>query len=345
MPEVSVVIPFNIVGPFFQEAVQSVLASDFQDFELILVADKVPFSQLELIKQEFSDQRISNVNSEGEGLVAALNTGIRRARGKYVARMDSDDICAPMRLTEQARVLDANPKLSVVGSQVEFICEHGSVLGVSRYPTRVRGGPVLKPFGSKLAHPATMIRRSDLELIGGYRELFVAAEDLDLWNRLLRLGGAVNISRPLLKYRQHPAQFSNTRAGEMIVFTHIAASLDIAEVFRSKLMAQRIRAASTSDMVLQAISSNLVQELPLSGRLRTAVLRALIGSDVLANSLRTCLRAGAKFSTQQPRVLKALLLVIGSPVAAIALTAIQARFLWSRLFSKANTCAQCRAAL
>ncbi len=345
MPEVSVVIPYNVVGPFFRDAVRSVLASDFQDFEVILVADRVPPSQVELVRQGFSDQRISTVNSEGEGLVAALNTGIRRSRGKYVARMDSDDISAPMRLTEQFRVLHANPKLSVVGSQVEFICEHGSVLGLSRYPTRIWRGHIIKPFWSKLAHPATMIRKSSLELIGGYRELFEAAEDLDLWNRLLRIGGAVNIPRPLLKYRQHPNQFSNTRASQMRVFTHIAASLDIAEVFESKRMADRIRAARSSEMVLQAISSDRVQELPLSGRLRTAILRLLIGSELLANSLKACLHTDTKLSTRQPPVLKAFLLLVRSPVTTVALTAIQVRFLWGRLFSKSDTCLQCQAAL
>ncbi len=142
----------------------------------------------------------------------ALNLGLAAARGPLVARMDADDEALPDRLERQFLALEAQPGLAVLGCGVETIDAEGRTLGSyvpSCDPTVIREGLLQ---GNHMIHPTVLMRRDIVLAAGGYRPIFRAAEDYDLWLRLSDSHDLGNIPDRLLRYRLHTAQVSAQRA-------------------------------------------------------------------------------------------------------------------------------------
>jgi len=215
MPRVSVVLPFRNCESFLAEATASILAQDFSDFELLAIDDgSVDGSAAVMEAITKRDHRVRLLRAHGQGLPTALNLGIAEARGDYVARMDGDDVALPERFAHQVAALDGNSRLLVVGSAVEHIDRAGRVVDVAWYPSSASSiRAVLSHGHCCLCHPATMIRRSALLAVGGYRTSAPATEDFDLWLRLARIGDLINLDRRLLRYRLHAGSvaFHHTR--------------------------------------------------------------------------------------------------------------------------------------
>jgi glycosyltransferase involved in cell wall biosynthesis len=143
MPLVSVVIPIHKASDFAEEAIDSILKSDFKDFELLLVLNGAAAEAgIDPLRGDFvKDPRIKMLRSNESGLVPSLNFGVSQAKGSYIARMDFDDFCFPSRLSSQVKYLEDNPQVDVLGAQIELMCEHGaSMKRFSKYPRRIRGG-------------------------------------------------------------------------------------------------------------------------------------------------------------------------------------------------------------
>ncbi|WOT06334.1 glycosyltransferase family 2 protein [Shewanella youngdeokensis] len=132
--KVSVVMPIYNVEAFVEDAIKSVLAQTFTNFELILVNDCSPDSSLSLC-QAFSDPRIRIVNHEvNQGLAAARNTGIRHTKGRYVAFLDSDDIWHPEKLSQHVEHLDNAPEVGISFSRSLFMDYQGNTINVFQMP-------------------------------------------------------------------------------------------------------------------------------------------------------------------------------------------------------------------
>jgi GT2 family glycosyltransferase len=228
MPTISVVLPFRDAERFLAEAVHSILAQEFTDFELLAVDDGSRDRSVAILKSLAKcDERVRVLDAGGKGLPAALNLGIRSAAGRYVARMDGDDVALPQRFLEQVAALERHPNLVVVGSAVEQIDDRGRLLETAWYPVKpdtIRA--VLKSGRCCLCHPATMIRRDALLAAGGYRTSVPLTEDFDLWLRLARLGDLHNLDRPLLRYRLHPGSVAFHRTREQLTSLLRSAVLD-----------------------------------------------------------------------------------------------------------------------
>jgi glycosyltransferase involved in cell wall biosynthesis len=231
--QISVVMAFHRTDDFLDEAIASVLKNTERDIELILVSDRVPERSVIGLKARNFDDRLVFLESKSEGAGEARNLGFARASGKYIAIMDSDDLSFPSRLEVQAKYLDNHKDVVAVGSQVQYICPHGIGLGRSRYPARLRRGFLSKPFDSMVSNPTAMIRKEALLKIGGgYRGQFsTTVEDLDMWNRLLRIGDIVNLKEVLLKYRTHPQQNSKQNTSEILVLKRLCQLFEIYESF------------------------------------------------------------------------------------------------------------------
>jgi len=124
-PLISVVMPVYNTEKFVAEAIESILAQTFTDFEIIIIDDCSTDKSWQII-QDFSekDQRIVTIqNSENQGLARSLNKGLKIAKGQFIARMDADDISMPQRFEIQLDFLKNHPDVGVVGSTVKFI--HG----------------------------------------------------------------------------------------------------------------------------------------------------------------------------------------------------------------------------
>ena len=142
--------------------------------------------------------------AEDRGIARALNQASALARGRYLARMDADDVCLPGRLAVQARYLDQHPEIGVLGSQAIVVDTKGHAYGRQRVPVGADRVRAALETSSPLIHPTVMMRREALLRVGGYRKLFDAAEDYELWLRLASIVELDNLPNSLLLYRRHP---------------------------------------------------------------------------------------------------------------------------------------------
>lgn len=211
-PVISVVLPAYNAEPFVETAITSILKQTFGDFELIVIDDGSTDKTLEILQQlSEQDKRINVISRPNKGLVATLNEGIKLSNGKFVARMDADDISHPERFERQIEFLKSNRDYAVVGTGYEFINEYGTFI---KSRTVLTNAELIKAgllFGNQLCHPSVMI---NMELVGKdfqYRD-FQAAEDYEIWCRLAEIYKVTNIPDILLKYRVLNTSISRTQS-------------------------------------------------------------------------------------------------------------------------------------
>lgn len=190
---------------YLNEAVDSILAQTFEDFEFVVVNDGSTDGSLEVL-QEYArrDPRIRIISRPNTGLVGALNDGLAAARAKFIARMDADDVSLPDRLARQVDFMESHSDCVAAGSSYFVITSQGEVIGELAAETdAARISEMLIAGESALAHPTTIMRAESLRRVGGYRPEFAHAEDYDLWLRLDEIGQLGNLAETLFKHRWH----------------------------------------------------------------------------------------------------------------------------------------------
>lgn len=190
-------------------ALQSIIDQDFQNYEFVIVVNGSDDTLQQRIEEWAKDhERIRIISTPLPGLVFALNFGAHFAEGKYLVRMDSDDVSEIYRLSELYKYIQGNPMVDVIGSNYIMINGQGETIKRSKLPLMNKEIRAKLPFNCVLAHPTVAIRRELLLSMGGYMYGHVS-EDYDLWLRMLRRVPQVvfhNIEQPLFRYRQHPDQ-------------------------------------------------------------------------------------------------------------------------------------------
>ena len=245
-PAVSVILPFRDAQRFLPAAIASIQSQDLTNIEIIAVDDgSTDGSSAIVTGAAASDSRVRLISTGRRGLPGALNEGCRLARGRYLARMDADDIAIPSRLARQAAAMDANPALVVVGGAVDLIDEQDRTVGEIWFAASdAAARSVLAKGGAPFCHPAATIRRSAFDAAGGYRAECQLAEDLDLWLRLAGAGTLLNLDAKVLQYRLHPASASYDRIRIQIASRYRALLLNDA----SRTNDERQRALDLSDV-------------------------------------------------------------------------------------------------
>lgn len=210
MVDISVILPVYNTERYIKEAIQSIVDQTFQNWELILIDDASTDGTLE-IAQSFKDSRVKIVqNPSNMRVVKSLNLGIRLSSGKYVARMDADDISHPLRLEKQFKYLEEHKDVMLCGTWVQSI---GGENRVIRAPLRHEQIQASFLFHNVIVHPSVMFRREAFMREGMlYDETFTNAEDYDLWIRAIEKLGFANIGGVLLKYRVHDRNVSVLKA-------------------------------------------------------------------------------------------------------------------------------------
>lgn len=206
-PLVSILMPVYKTAFYLREAVDSMLAQTFTDFELIVLNDCSP-DNAEAILDTYDDPRIVRYKGEKNvGLSNVLNVGLEMARGKYVARMDSDDISLPERLQIQVDFLESHPDIDLVSVGMKLFGAKEETWVRERNPEKVKINAL---FHSPVLHASSMWRRDSFEKHGlRFRQEMVPSEDYDLWTRALVRGlKLVNLPEVLYEYRIHDAQAS-----------------------------------------------------------------------------------------------------------------------------------------
>ncbi len=218
-PRVSVLMPCRNAADTLDGAVASLTAQTFDDFEIVAVDDGSDDRTPAMLAAWSSrDRRVRTVATPADGIVPALDTAARHARGAYLARMDADDLAAPHRLERQVAFLDEHPELAACGSQVRYFPDSIVRDGARRYETWING--VLEPdeierdlfVECPIPHPTLVVRRGVFEEVGGYRDAGWP-EDYDLILRLWEAGHRVGkVPEVLLDWREHPNRLSRSDA-------------------------------------------------------------------------------------------------------------------------------------
>ncbi len=200
--------------PFLAQALESILAQDLPDLEFIVVDDGSSDGSGRIIQHYAGrDRRVIPLRNPGRrGLPASLNRALARARGRFLARQDADDISLAGRLRAQRDFLLDHPEVVLLGTAVIPVDRAGRVLG----PVRAQPAGDLAIrwkmlLSNAFFHPTVMLRRRALERAGGgYDPSLSYAQDYELWSRLLRVGRGANLARPLVRLRLHAGQGSRT---------------------------------------------------------------------------------------------------------------------------------------
>jgi glycosyltransferase involved in cell wall biosynthesis len=215
-PLVSVLMPVRDEAPYLEEALESLSVQTLEDFEAIVVDDGSADGSPAIAEAHAArDDRFRVVRQAGEGLVVALERGRAEARGRFLARMDGDDVALPERLQAQVAALEADG-LVACGGRVAYFPEEGVRDGARRYECWING--LVTPEAAArdvfvecpIPHPTLLVRRDAMEAVGGYRECGWP-EDYDLVLRLWERGGRFrNVETLVLRWREHPGRASRS---------------------------------------------------------------------------------------------------------------------------------------
>lgn len=204
-PQISVIMPAYNAEKYVAEAINSILSQTFTDFEFIIINDASTDSTKNII-ESFQDPRIKLINNEQNKCVAkSLNIGISAAKGKYIARMDADDISLPQRFQTQFNFMEQNPDIDICGSWIETFGENKCVIKVPENNNDIKDELF---FSCSMLHPTVIFKR-DLNL--QYFSDFPRAEDYDLWCRKINELKFANIPKVLLHYRIHNCQVGQAK--------------------------------------------------------------------------------------------------------------------------------------
>lgn len=224
VPVVSVVMAtFNEPADIIKKSIESILNQTFSEFELIIIDDSTNLETKQVIDSFLTDGRVRVIRGEERiGFAKGLNIGFSQAKGRFIARMDGDDISMENRLELQVNYLKKHPNISVVGGSMYIIDENEQIISHRKYPTSGFIFKIHSTYRNPLAHPTVMLRQECVEKGFLYDESFTMAEDLELWLRLQKNGfNLANMKNFLLKYRIL-GDLSSKRTNDNWSFNHKA---------------------------------------------------------------------------------------------------------------------------
>ena len=203
-PTVSVVIPTYNYGQFVTEAVESVLAQSYTDFEIVVVDDGSTDDTRERLAPYMD--RIKYIYQENRGLSAARNMGIRTARGGLVAFLDADDVWLSERLSVQVPILLGSEDVGIIASTSYDFDEPLPERPTSTVVTEVSAEELV--IKARFGPGGVLARRECFETCGFFDEDLRSAEDRDMWIRIARKFRVLRVAEPLWRYRVHGASMS-----------------------------------------------------------------------------------------------------------------------------------------
>ena len=207
---VDVIIPARGSTPWLELSLTSIALQSFQASDIILIDDGLAHvNSTKELGQKLFGHRFRLLKNEGQGISAALNTGIQQSGAHWIARMDADDIAHPNRSQDATGFLCRInlPGLSVVGPRSGLSTRKEWSWGILIYRPPGRKFASASPERTCFVHSSLLMKREDL-LATPYRPSMDGAEDVDLILRLAERGKITNLDTRLLDYRLHPTQES-----------------------------------------------------------------------------------------------------------------------------------------
>ena len=214
MPEITIVLPVYNGERFLREAINSVLAQTFRDFELWVCNDGSTDGTV-AIADSYDDPRVRRIdNPRNMGLVATLNRAFGMVQSPFIARMDDDDLWEPDKLERQMALLAARPDVGICGTSIH---KFGDIDTIMLFPEESDALKVGLLFYCMMSHPSVVYRRSMLLETGlAYRQDYFPAEDYKMWVDALQHTHIYNLQQPLVHYRQHATQICREKKEEQV---------------------------------------------------------------------------------------------------------------------------------
>jgi glycosyltransferase involved in cell wall biosynthesis len=201
---VTVLMPAYNAENYITEAIRSVLTQSFTDFELLIINNSSTDNTVDKILQ-FDDPRIRLIEEPERGVGFALNTGLREAKGEFIARFDADDVCYPDRLRIQYDFMKNNPDYILTGSEADYMDMNGEYVFTLKYKaytdTEIRN---LDSSVCPFSHVTVMYKKNEVNRIGGYDTHAHTFEDHLLWLKIIHLGKVCNLPQSWVKVRFNP---------------------------------------------------------------------------------------------------------------------------------------------
>lgn len=200
-PFVSVVMSVYNGGEFLKDAIDSILGQSYKNFEFIIINDGSTDNSAEILRL-YNDERIRILNNEkNEGLIYSLNRGLLESIGKYVVRMDADDVSLPNRIEKQVDFMERELDIGICGSYIELFGDKIK-RRVQKFPSNANVNEAFLLFSTCLAHPSVIIRKSIIDKYDLYYDTkYLHVEDYALWSHAVKFTKISNIQEVLLKYR------------------------------------------------------------------------------------------------------------------------------------------------
>lgn len=225
------------------EAVASIRAQSFTDWELIIVNDGSTDGSWDILQRLAAEEpRIVLITQQNHGLTASLNRALSVARGEFIARQDADDRSSSERFFRQIAAMDDNDAVVLVGTGYQNIDEDGTPLSLSRVPATDHALRSALQRRNPIPHGSLFIRKSAIDKVGGYRVAFSAAQDYDLILRLAEVGKLAAIPEPLYILRLRRSSIGTSSENRQAYFAE-----------RARACADARQSGSTDDNILVGI--------------------------------------------------------------------------------------------
>lgn len=219
-PLISVIMPIYNEEEYIADCIKSIQSQTLKSFEFIIIDDCSTDRTVEIIeelKAKTGDERIVLVKGEiNKGLTKNLNIALGMAKGKYIARMDGDDIAVPERFEKQVKYLEEHPEIILISCNTNTFGDQSLVSDYAAPPEVLKCRMLIRPV---MGHPGFMFRRELFEKYGiYYDEHFISAQDYDIAARVVKehkIGVAPEV---LVRYRSHKGQVSQAGVGKQFKF-------------------------------------------------------------------------------------------------------------------------------
>ncbi len=248
---------------WIDKSIKSVLDQSFKNWEFIIVNDGSSDKTKEILeKYSKADERIKIFNKENTGLTKSLNFGLERCNGKYIARLDADDLCLPNRLSTQYDFMQQNPEVVLCGSYHYEKNGDTNNLKLCKYP---KSNNELKNnllnVREFFSHSSSMFLKDTVKDFDGYSERFKKTQDFDLWLKLSSVGKMSCIDQPLVEILKHDNSISKSNKGfDQYSYGVVAASLYL--IYEEKnIWLDKIMDEKTWDNMMQE-ANDIIQSEP-----------------------------------------------------------------------------------
>lgn len=273
MPKVSVVIPCFNLGKYIHEAIDSVLAQTFQDFEIIVVNDGSTDTETNLILNDLKGDEIKVITTANQGLSSARNNGIAQAAGDYILPLDADDKIAPTYLEKAVKILDQNQNAGIVYCQAEFFGEENFKWDLPEYKLSTM-------LIDNMIFCSAFFRKKDWRLADGYKtDMIYGWEDYDFWLSIIELGRDVfRIPEYLFHYRKRSDSMINAMTREQLYYSYKKMVKNHKNLYADNIehIFECIYSSRDTITILNAEISDLKAQLSDSSRLLRLLFKSIL---------------------------------------------------------------------